>query len=228
MNRLWRVAGGLCLAHVILLLAGYSQMRVPVFGASPADIVTAYAGVAPARMYLGGYVGILAWLVLLAGVTLLARLLRGATDANGWLTGLVATAGATAVAVTAVAFVSTGAAFDATTHGYAPDIVAGLTMVSKFADLVAMSALGVCAVGVGGAALASRALPRWIAVVSLVVGAFGIAAGAHESLLDVGNLLWLAYLVVVSVVLLRGPVRRPGASGAPATSSDRPLVNQAS
>jgi hypothetical protein len=100
-------------------------------------------------------------------------------------------------------------------------------MVSKFADLVAMSALGLCAVGIGGAALAGRTLPRWIAVLSVLVGAFGIAAGAHESLLDVGNLLWLAYLVVFSVVLLRGPVRRPRPAAAPA-SSDRPLVTQAS
>src|SRR5215470_4999160 len=100
MNRLWRLAGGLCLAHVILLLAGYSQMRVPVFDAAPADVVKTYADVATNRMYAGGFVGVLAWLVLLAAVTLLARLLRTDTAdersrANGWLSGLVATAGAT-------------------------------------------------------------------------------------------------------------------------------------
>jgi hypothetical protein len=226
MNRLWRLAGGLCLAHVILLLAGYSQMRVPVFDAAPADVVKTYADVATVRMYTGGYVGILAWLVLLAAVTLIARLLRTGTDgqAGGWLAGLVATAGTTATTVTAIAFVTTGAAFTAAKHGYAADLVAGLTTVSKFADFVAMSALGVCAVAIGAAALVGRALPRWIAVGSVLIGVVGIAAGAHQGLLDIGNLLWLAYLVVLSVVMLCGPVRRAAVT----TTPDRTLVASAS
>jgi hypothetical protein len=223
MNRLWRIAGGLCLAHVVLLLAGYSQMRVPVFDAPSADVVSTYTGVPTVRMYAGGYVGIVAWLVLLAAVTLLARLLRGGTDATGWLAGLVAVAGGLATAVTATAFVSTGAAYYAARHGYAPDLVAGLTSASKFADFVAMSALGLCALAIGGAALAGRALPRWLGVVSVLVGAAGIAAGAHQGLLDLGNLLWLAYLVVLAVVLLRGPVRRRPQVPA----DDRTLVTQA-
>jgi hypothetical protein len=239
MNRLWRVAGGLLLAHVILLLAGYSQMRVPVLGASSDDIVRTYAGVPATRMYLGGYVGILAWLALLAAVTLLARLLRGSTESSRWLAGLVATAGVAATAVTAVAFVTTGAAYYGATHRYTADVVAGITTVSKFADLVAMSVLGVCAVAVGAAGLAGRTLPRWIAVISLLVGVVGIASGANQGLLDVGNLLWLAYLVVFSVVLLRGPARRTprsaptsaaAATSAPAVSGDaeRTVAVQAS
>ena len=235
MNRLWRVAGGLFLAHVILLLAGYSQMRVPVFDATSDDIVRTYTGVPTARMYLGGYVGILAWLALLAAVTLLARLLRGGTEGTGWLAGLVATAGVAATAVTAVAFVTTGAAYYAATHGYAADVVATVSTVSKFADLVAMSVLGLCAVAVGAAGLAGRTLPRWIAVVSLLVGIVGIASGAYQGLLDVGNLLWLAYLVLFSVVLLRGPARRgsvpastPTSAPASAGEPERAVAVQAS
>jgi hypothetical protein len=238
MNRLWRLAGGLLLAHVILLLAGYSQMRVPVFDADPADIVKTYADVATNRMYAGGYVGILAWLVLLAAVTLLARLLRpgaggssssvgadGRSESSGaWLAGLVATAGTTATAVTATAFVATGAAFSAAKHGYPADLVAGLTTASKFADFVAMSALGLCTVAIGAAALVSRALPRWLAFVSVLIGIVGIASGAHQGLLDIGNLLWLAYVVVLSVVLLRGPVRRGVAT---TTTTERTLVASA-
>jgi len=41
------------------------------------------------RMYAGG----LAWLVLLAAVTLVARLLRGPGDSAGWFATLVLTAG---------------------------------------------------------------------------------------------------------------------------------------
>src|SRR5262249_18590156 len=107
-------------------------------------------------------------------------------------------------------------------HGYSADLVATVTTVSKFADFVAMSALGVCAVAIGGAALVSRALPQWLAIGSVLIGVVGIASGAPQGLLAVANPLWLAFLVVLSVVLLRGPVRR--AAGTP----DRTLVTSSS
>src|SRR5215475_4901103 len=80
MNRLWRTAGVLCLAYPVLLLAGYSQQRAPAFGASPAEIVSTYAGAPQGKMYAGGYLATIAWLVLVAAVTLVARLLRGRSE----------------------------------------------------------------------------------------------------------------------------------------------------
>lgn len=93
MNRLWRVAGALCIAHVVLLLAGYSQQRSPVFGASPSSIVSTYGGAATTKMYIGGYIVTVAWLILLAAVTLLARLVRGTGDVSGWFASLSVAAG---------------------------------------------------------------------------------------------------------------------------------------
>jgi len=100
MNRLWRTAGALCIAHVALLFGGYAQMRSAGFGASPTDIVSSYQQAVPTRMYAGGLLAILAMLVLLATVTLFGRLLRGTTETSRWFASLVTTAGAVAITVT--------------------------------------------------------------------------------------------------------------------------------
>jgi hypothetical protein len=221
MNRLWRTAGALCIAHPVLLLAGYSQMKSPSFGAVPSAIADAYAGVPGTKMYLGGYLATIAWFVLIVLVTLLARLLRGTGDT--WLSGLISTAGVTATAVTlAGAFATAGAAYYGARHGYGADVVAGTNYVAKFADLISIVGMGLCAAAIGGAGLASRALPRWASALSLAVGALGIAAGANSGLMNLETLVWLAWLVVLGVVLMRGPARTRQTSPAPAPAA---LVN---
>jgi amino acid transporter len=210
MKRMWRLAGVGCIAHVVLLLAGYSQQKSPMFGATPAEVVKTYAGVPATKMYVGGFLITLAWLVLLATLTLVARLLvvDGGTPAGGWLSGLISTAGTAATAVTlAGAYATAGGAYYAAAHGFSADVVAGANMVSKFADLIAMSAIGLTTIAIGAAGLASRTLPRWAAWISVVIGVVGVASGAHTGLLDIGNLLWLAWLVILGVVLMRGPAR---------------------
>jgi len=62
--------------------------RSPVFAASPSAIVSTYGGVATAKMYAGGYIVTVAWLVLVAGVTLAARLVRGTGEVSGWFASL--------------------------------------------------------------------------------------------------------------------------------------------
>jgi hypothetical protein len=211
MNRLWRIAGALCIAHVVLLLAGYSQQRSPVFGASPSAIVTTYGGVPTAKMYVGGYIVTVAWLVLLAAVTLVARLVRlvrGTGEVSGWFASLSVAVGALATAVTlGGAYAAAGAAFYGARHGFAANVVASVNYVSKFSDFIAIAALGACAIAVGGAALASAALPRWAAWLSVLVGVFCVASASGTAMLDAGTLLFLAWLIVLAVVLLRGPAR---------------------
>ena len=77
MKRLWRVAGALCIAYVVLLLAGYSQQRSPAFGASAASITSLYSGVPAGKMYAGAVLVTAASLLLLTAFTLISRLLRG-------------------------------------------------------------------------------------------------------------------------------------------------------
>ena len=209
MKRLSRTAGILSIAPVVMLLAGYSQQRSPLFGASPASIVRQYSALPGGRFYVGACLVTVAWLVLLAGLSLVARLLTGTTAASGWFSGLVSAAGATAVVVTlAGSYATAFAAYYAASHGYSADVVAGISMISKFADMIAIAACGVCAVAVGAAGLASGRLPRWAAWISIVVGVACVLSGSGPKQLDMGTLLWLAWLVMTGVVLLRGPSRR--------------------
>ena len=213
MNRLWRIAGTLCLAHVVLLLAGYSQMKSPAYGAGPASIVTTFGGVSTSTMFVGGFIALIAWLVFLAAVTLVGRLVRGTTDTAGWLASLSVAAGTLAAAVTiGGAFATTGAAFYGAKHGYSPDLVAGITYVGKFADFVAIAALGVCAAGIGGAALASGALARWFGWLSVAAGIVGVIGATGSASLNFATVVLLGWVVVLAVVLVRG--HRNARSGA--------------
>jgi hypothetical protein len=208
MKRLWRVAGALCIAYVVLLLAGYSQQRSPAFGASAASIASLYSGVPAGKMYAGAVLVTTASLLLLTAFTLVSRLMRGETEGAGWASALILTAGTAAAAVTLVgSYAGAFAAYYAATHGFGADTVAGLNMISKFSDLIAAAATGVCALAIGGAGLASRRLPRWAAWISIVVGAVDIVSGTGPAQLNVGTLVGFVWMVMLGVVLLRGPSR---------------------
>jgi hypothetical protein len=208
MKRLWRLAGALCIAYVVLLLAGYSQQRSPAFGASAASITSLYSGVPAGKMYAGAVLVTTASLLLLTAFTLVSRLLRGETEGAGWASALILTAGTAAAAVTLVgSYAGAFAAYYAATHGFGADTVAGLNMISKFSDLIAAAATGVCALAIGGAGLASRRLPRWAAWISIVVGAVDILSGTGPAQLNLGTLVGFVWMVMLGVVLLRGPAR---------------------
>jgi len=208
MKRLWRLAGALCIAYVVLLLAGYSQQRSPAFGASAASITSLYSGVPAGKMYAGAVLVTTASLLLLTAFTLVSRLMRGETEGAGWASALILTAGTAAAAVTLVgSYAGAFAAYYAATHGFGADTVAGLNMISKFSDLIAAAATGVCALAIGGAGLASRRLPRWAAWISIVVGAVDILSGTGPAQLNLGTLVGFVWMVMLGVVLLRGPAR---------------------
>jgi hypothetical protein len=214
MKRLWRIAGTFCIAYVVLLLAGYSQQRSPVFGASPTSIVRLYSSVPAYKMYVGAVLVTAASLLLLTAFTLIARLLRGQTDTSGWFSALILAAATAAAVVTLVgSYAGAFAAYYAATHGFAADTVAGLNMISKFSDLIAMGASGLSALALGGAGLASGRLPRWAAWISIVVGLVGIVAGTGPAQLNLGTLVWFAWVIMLGVVLLRGQERRVPAVG---------------
>ncbi|HUZ54534.1 MAG TPA: hypothetical protein VMU94_18670 [Streptosporangiaceae bacterium] len=113
--------------------------------------------------------------------------------------------------------------------GYSADVVAGVSMISKFSDFIAIIVSGLCALPVGAAGLASRRLPRWAGWISVVAGVVGLAAGTGSGQLKAGTLVWLAWLVMIGVVLMRGPARRapstPGADAAGQPDCRRIAVN---
>ena len=70
---MWRVAGGLALAHVVVLFVGISQEKSVVLTDSPHTVARVYGSGSLGRIFTGGYVESLSFLVLLPCLVFLAR-----------------------------------------------------------------------------------------------------------------------------------------------------------
>jgi hypothetical protein len=212
--RLWRLAGALALAHIVLMFGGLALEQTPMLGASAADTTAALVRSPLSTEFAGGYVEYLGFLVFLIGALLLARLLRGTSEISGWLAACI---GGTAVTYTAVT-VATGFAAGAAAlynghHGAPLATITTVDDVRNFAFFLSVGVLGVFTMAVAGAVHATRTLPRWLAYTGYVVGPVSIAAVplARWGAMDSANLLWLVWFLALAVAALRGPRSVPAA-----------------
>lgn len=208
-NRLWKVAGGLVLAHVVLVFGGFALQKSPLLGDSTRHVTAALVDSSMTKVFTGGYIEYLGVLVFLVAGTLLARLLRGTGEISGWLSSTVAAA---AVSYTAVALASGFAAGAAALynghHGASLETITTVNDVRNFAFFLSIGLLGVFALAVAGAIQATGLLPRWLAYTGYVVGALNIAAVPAVARDEVG-LLWFLWFVTLGAVALRGPRTAP-------------------
>jgi hypothetical protein len=207
-TRLWRLAGGLVLAHVVLLFAGVAFEKSPVLGDSRTNVVAALMRSSVTTAFTGGFLQYLAFLVFLVGAMLLVRLLRGSTETSGWLASSAGAAAVTYAAVTiATGFAAGAAALYDGHHGAPLATVTTVNDVRNFGFFLSLGVLGVFTIAVAGAVHAVGVLPRWVAYSGYVVGTLCVAAipaqpwGAVDSV----NLLWLIWFLAVGIVALRGP-----------------------
>jgi hypothetical protein len=208
--RLWRIAGGLAIVHVVVMLGGFALEQSPSLGDPRSSVVAAYVHSDMTTIFTGGYVEYLAFLVFLPLAVLLGRLLRGRDEVSGWLAGCIGAAGVTYVAVTIAAGVAAGAAALYNGHHGAP--VTTLTTVNdvrNFAFFLSIGALGVFTLAVAAAGRVTRALPTWVVWSGYVVGAVSIAAipAARAGILDDVTLVWLVWFLALAAACLRGPRR---------------------
>jgi hypothetical protein len=215
--RLWRLAGALALAHIVLLFAGVALEQTPLLGASAADTTTALVHSPLSTVYAGGYVEYLGFLVFLIGALLLARLLRGTSETSGWLAACISGTAVTYTAVTvATGFAAGAAALYNGHHGAPLATITTVNDVRNFAFFLSVGVLGVFTMAVAGAVHATRTLPRWLAYTGYVVGPVCIAAVplARWGAIDSANLLWLVWFLAFAVAALRGPRSVPAAAPA--------------
>lgn len=205
-TRLWRVAGALALAHVVLMFAGAPS--TPLLGDTRAHVVSAYVTGSMTRPLVGGYVEYLGFLVFLAGAALLARLLRGHTETSGWLAACISGAGITYVAVTIAAGFSAGAAALYNGHHGAPlTTITSVNDIRNFAFFLSAGVLGLFTAAVAAAGHVTRSLPRWLCWAGYVVGTAMVAAvpAARTGSIDYATLGWTVWFLALAVVALRGP-----------------------
>jgi hypothetical protein len=203
----WRLAGGLALAHVVLMFTGLSQEVSPVHGDAADKVLATFAGASFDRVLVGGFVESLGFIVLLPALVFLARAVGRGSEAGRWAghTGLAA--GIAYVAVTlASGFPPGAAALYGAQHGADAQTVAVVDEIRIYAFFLSVLLLGLHAISVGIAALADRRFTRWVGYGGVLAGIAtlaGVAAGA----VNVASMVWIVWWVGVAVCLLRGPGR---------------------
>lgn len=207
-RRLWATAGWLLIGYVVLTFAGVSLEHSLMLGDKPSVAAAALVHSPMARNFTGGYIEFLATLVYLVAVLLVARLLRGDGVTGEWLSSCVAGAAIAEVAVTlAVGFPAGAAALYNGHHGAPLATVTAVNDIRNFAFFLSGGLAGVTALGVAGAVLVTRRLPRWIAYSGIVVGVLDIASipAARTGVINVATLLGFAWIVALGVTAMRAP-----------------------
>ena len=201
---LWRIAGGLALAHVVLMLGAFAFEGVESaqHGTSPAKIVDIFGGASLTRTLVAGYVESLAFFVLTPAVIVIAWLFSRRTTAGRLAAQTFAAFGISFVATTlAVGFPPGAAALYAAHHGVDAGSIAMVNDIRNYGFVlqVALSVAMVLALGV--AALAEGLHTRWIGWGGVAVGVIGLAVTpvAH----NVVSAVWMVWWVGMAVVLLR-------------------------
>jgi hypothetical protein len=212
---LWRIAGGLAIAHLVLLFAGVSQERTSALGDSTTGARHALVEGSLTRSMIGGYVEALSFVLLLPVLAFLAHAVGTRTAVGRWAASTSLIAGVCYVAITLATGMPAGAAALYGGHrGGELSTAVMVTDVRNFAFFLSLLVLGLQAVALGIAALSDRFSPRWTGVGGVVVGVLLMAgvAGAGLGLHDYGSLIWMVWWVGVAVTLIRNaPTGAPDA-----------------
>jgi hypothetical protein len=208
----WRTAGALALAHVALMLTAITQQQSPRLGEDPA---AAYEGADLARVFAGGYLEALAFLLLLPVVAFLGRALGRRTETGRWAASTGVAAGVAYIASTLTVGLPAGAAaIYAAEHGADLATVAVVNDVRNFAFFLSMLLLAVHVAGVAVALLADRLLPRWLGWSGLgtAVVLVGTVPFAVTGAVDYATLVWILWFIALATAMLR---HRPEGAAVP-------------
>ena len=96
---LWRLAGGLAIAHIVLLLAGFSQEPAVLLSDSADVVLRTLVAANVGQAMAGGFVESLSFVVLLPVLVFLARAIGQRTEAGRWATQTALAAGVSYVAI---------------------------------------------------------------------------------------------------------------------------------
>ncbi|HET9996802.1 MAG TPA: hypothetical protein VFQ17_04755 [Nocardioides sp.] len=203
---LWRAAGALAIAHVVLIPVSLALEMPALFADGVGGIAEAYVEGDLTRSFAGGVLESFAFLMLVPVLVFLGRVLGRGGELAGWAAETGVLCGLAYVAVTfAVGFPAGGAAMYGAQHGLDLDAAFAINNVRIFAYFLSLLLLGGSTLGFAVAALAGHVHPRWW-------GGFGLATSvvlfastplATVNLHDWGTLVWMVWFVGVGVLLLR-------------------------
>lgn len=199
----WRLAGGLGIAHVVVMLAAFAVEGVASVehGTEASSVLHTYASVSTTRVELASYVEAMAFLPLLAALVLLVRLLTR-TETGRTAGQLALGLGVAYVAATfAVGFPPLTAAVYAAHHGVDAATVAAVNDIRNYGFLLQVALSAALALALGVAAIAERTMRRWLGWGGVVLGVLGLLTTPFAP--NAVSLVWLAWWVGVGVLCLK-------------------------
>ena len=202
-STLWRVAGGLALAHVVMLFAGFSQEVVVEHATSLDTIMQKYGDADLNRVLTGGYIEAMSFIVLVVAVVLIGRLFGSVTEV---------------AKIAGQAFVALGIVFAATTLavGFAPgasavywsqhdgtaQLVGAINDIRNYGFVIQVAISLAMAGALACAALSRKIFAVWVGWFGLVLGTLGVAVAALvPNAMSMAQLIWW---VGLAVLCLRG------------------------
>ena len=205
-RRLWQIAGGLAIAHVVLIPVGIFLQAGPLFAEGVQGIEQDYVGGDLTRSFTGGIIESFGFVLFVAVMTFLAGALGRSTEEGRWAARTGLACGLAYVAVTfAVGFPAGAAAMYGAQHGLDVDTAFALNNVRIFSYFLSLLLLGASTIGFAAAAIAERVHPRWIGAFGLVTGGLLMLstplAGIGQQ--DWGTLVWMVWMLGVGVLMLR-------------------------
>jgi Domain of unknown function (DUF4386) len=205
-RRLWQVAGGLAIAHVVLILAGIMLQDGPLCSDGPEGIQSQYVEGDMARTFTGGLIESVGFLLLVPVLVFLSRALGRSSETGRWAaqTGLMCGIGYVVVTF-AVGFPAGAAAMYGAQHGLDVDTAFAINNIRILGYFLSLMLLGGQTLAVAVTAFSDRIATRWLGVGGVVTGIALLLAAPFASIgqQDWATLIWMVWFVGMAVVLLR-------------------------
>ena len=213
-----RVVGVSGVLFVIGAVVGFGVLvgSVPGPGAE-ADEIRDFLARSDARVWTGGYIGLLAQLAFLVFAAGLWGILRAAEGGTGWISTAGLVSAGTLLAITVAGDLVPGAAVYYAGRDVDPATASLLLDAKKLAEMLSAPFIGLFLAAAALVALRAAALPRWAGWSAAVIAGLSIVTlplGYEPS--QTAFFLALIWILAVSVRLLARPAAGRRAAAPPA------------
>lgn len=197
----WRVAGGLGLAHIVVMLCAFAVEGVSSVehGTAYSKVLQTYAGVSEQRVFLASYVEAMAFVILVPALIMLGRLFSQRSETGRIAAPAFVGLGIAYVGATlAVGFAPLTTAVYAAHHGVGAQTVATINDLRNYGFLLQVALTMAFTLALGVAALTERSLVKWVGWGGVGVGVVGLAMTpfAHNAMSMVQMIWWVGLCVL--------------------------------
>ncbi len=212
-----RVVGVSGALFVIGAVLGFGVLVGPVPGpGAEADEILDFVDRSDARVWTGGYIGLLAQAVFVVFATGLWGILRHAEGGTGWISTVGLVAAGALLAITVAGDLVPGAAVFYAGPAVDPAVASLLLHAKRLAEMLSVPFIGLFLSSAAIVVLRTAALPRWVGWSAAAIAAIAVVTlplGYEPS--QTSFFLALLWILAVSVRLLARPAANSRANVPP-------------